>query len=97
VGGKPSTDIAAIRDTKKKKRISRTGDRDGSPMLQRTNRCAPGRPSQCEVRWAARTAAGRQRSGDIRAWAKEHGIAVRDRGRIPASVVERYQAAAKGR
>jgi hypothetical protein len=37
--------------------------------------------------------AGRQRSGDIRAWAKEHGLAVSGRGRIPASVVEQYQAA----
>ena len=45
-----------------------------------------------------RTAASRQRSGDIRAWAKDHGIAVSERGRIPASVVEQYQAAtAKGR
>ena len=40
-----------------------------------------------------RTAANRQRSGDIRAWAKEHGLAVSERGRIPAGVVEQYQAA----
>jgi len=39
-----------------------------------------------------RTAASRERSGDIRAWAKEAGIAVSDRGRIPASVVEQYEA-----
>jgi hypothetical protein len=46
----------------------------------------------------ARTAASRQRSGDIRAWAKDHGLTVSERGRIPASVVEQYQAAAaKGR
>jgi len=38
-------------------------------------------------------AANRQRSGDIRAWAKEHGLAVSERGRIPASVVEQYNAA----
>jgi hypothetical protein len=43
-----------------------------------------------------RTSSSRQRSGDIRAWAKEQGIAVSDRGRIPASVVEQYQAAARG-
>ena len=49
------------------------------------------------VRRPARTAAIRQRSGEVRAWAKEHGIAISDRGRIPASVVERYQAAAKRR
>jgi hypothetical protein len=45
------------------------------------------------ARRPGRTAAGRQRSGDIRAWAKEHGLAVSERGRIPASVVEQYQAA----
>src|SRR5215467_7420438 len=31
-----------------------------------------------------RTAASRQRSGEIRAWAKQHGLAVSERGRIPA-------------
>ena len=31
------------------------------------------------------------------AWAKEHGLAVSDRGRIPASVAEQYHAAAGGR
>jgi hypothetical protein len=35
----------------------------------------------------------RQRSGDIRAWAKERGLAVSERGRIPASVLEQYHAA----
>ena len=42
---------------------------------------------------SGRTAANRQRSGDVRAWAKEHGLAVSERGRIPASVMEQYQAA----
>lgn len=49
------------------------------------------------ARRTAPTAAGRQRSSEVRAWAKDHGIAVSDRGRIPASVVEQYQAAAKRR
>ena len=43
----------------------------------------------------ARTSAARQRSGDIRAWAKAQGIPVSDRGRIPVSVAERYQAATR--
>lgn len=47
-------------------------------------------------RRAGRTAASRERSPDIRAWAKNQGIAVSERGRIPASVVEQYQAATKG-
>jgi hypothetical protein len=40
-----------------------------------------------------RSAANRQRSGDIRAWAKEHGLAVSECGRIPVSVAEQYHAA----
>ena len=40
-----------------------------------------------------RTSASRERSGSIRAWAKEAGITVSERGRIPANVVEQYEAA----
>ena len=51
-----------------------------------------------QARSRGRTVASRQRSGDIRAWAKDHGIAVSERGRILASVVQQYQAAtAQGR
>jgi hypothetical protein len=48
----------------------------------------------------ARTAARTPRGGaavdtaKVREWAKEQGIEVKDRGRIPASVVEQYQTAA---
>jgi nucleoid-associated protein Lsr2 len=40
-----------------------------------------------------RTISSRERSSDIRAWAKDQGITVSERGRIPASVAERYDAA----
>jgi hypothetical protein len=53
-----------------------------------------GRP---QPRRPGRTTANRQRSGDIRAWAREHGLTVSERGRIPASVVEQYHAAGGGR
>jgi hypothetical protein len=43
-----------------------------------------------------RTASSRERGGDIRAWAKDQGIAVSDRGRIPASVAGQYDAATQG-
>jgi len=49
------------------------------------------------ARRPGRAAAGRQRSGDIRAWAREQGLAVSARGRIPASVAEQYHAAGGGR
>jgi nucleoid-associated protein Lsr2 len=51
------------------------------------------RAGRAPSRRPGRTAANRQRSGDIRAWAKEHGLTVSERGRIPASVVEQYNAA----
>ena len=31
---------------------------------------------------------------DVRAWAKAHGLEVKERGRIPAEVITQYQAAA---
>jgi hypothetical protein len=55
------------------------------------------RAGRAPARRAGRPAASRQRSGDIRTWAKEHGLAVSERGRIPANVLEQYHAAADGR
>lgn len=43
----------------------------------------------------ARPASVRQHSAGIRAWAKEQGIPVSDRGRIPASLIEQYEAATR--
>jgi hypothetical protein len=39
-----------------------------------------------------RTTAHRQRSAQIRAWAKQSGMDVSDRGRIPADVIAKYDA-----
>ena len=46
-----------------------------------------------QARSGGRIAASRLRSGNIPAWAKQHGLVVSERGRIPASVVEQYDAA----
>lgn len=40
-----------------------------------------------------RGASSRERSAEIRAWAKNNGIKVNERGRIPAHVIEQYEAA----
>lgn len=40
-----------------------------------------------------RTTNSRERSQEIREWAKKRGLPVNDRGRIPATVVEQYDAA----
>jgi len=42
---------------------------------------------------ATRTAGSRERSAEIREWAKSRGIKVNERGRIPANVIEQYEAA----
>jgi hypothetical protein len=46
-------------------------------------------------RRSVRTSTSRERSAGIRAWAKDKGIPVSDRGRIPASVVAQYEAATR--
>ena len=40
-----------------------------------------------------RTTGSRQETASIRSWAKDQGIQVNERGRIPASVVKEYEAA----
>jgi hypothetical protein len=70
------------------KKNARAFRRQLAPFVDHARRAARGRP-----RRPVRAGAGRARSGEIRAWAQEQGIAVSARGRIPASVMERYQAA----
>src|SRR6478672_7262914 len=58
-----------------------------APFIEHARRAGRG-----QRRRPGRTASSRERSGGIRAWAKDQGIAVSARGRIPASVVEQYEA-----
>jgi len=62
-----------------------------APYIEHARKAGRGRR-----RRPARAASSRERSGDIRAWAKDQGIAVSERGRIPASVVQQYEAATTG-
>jgi len=57
-----------------------------APFVEHAHRVAAGQ------RRPARTAASRQRSRDIRAWARQQGIELSDRGRMPASIVDQYEA-----
>jgi hypothetical protein len=54
------------------------------------------KPGRAQRRRPGRTAS-RDRSVSVRAWAKGRGIAVSARGRIPANVVEQYEAAIRTR
>lgn len=58
-----------------------------SPFVEHARRAGAGR------RRRSRAASSRERSADIRAWAKARGIKVNERGRIPATVVEEYERA----
>jgi hypothetical protein len=63
-----------------------------APFIEHARRAGRG-----QRRRSGRTASSRQHSGDVRAWAKDQGIPVSARGRIPADVVEQYEAATGGR
>ncbi len=41
----------------------------------------------------ARSGPGRERSSEIRAWAKQRGHKVSERGRIPAAIIAEYESA----
>ena len=70
------------------KRNASTFRRQMAPYVDHARKAGRG-----QRRRPARTPSSRERSGDIRAWARAQGIAVSERGRIPASVVEQYEAA----
>jgi nucleoid-associated protein Lsr2 len=59
-----------------------------APFIQHARNAGRG-----QRRRSARTSSSRERGSEIRAWAKDQGIAVSDRGRIPSSVAEQYDAA----
>jgi Lsr2 len=59
-----------------------------APFIEPARRAGRG-----QRRRPGRTVSSRERSADIRAWAKDQGITVSDRGRISASVAEQYDAA----
>jgi Lsr2 len=62
-----------------------------APFIEHARRAGRGQRRQ-----PGRTVSSRERSTDIRAWAKDQGITVSDRGRIPASVAEQYDAVIQG-
>ncbi|PRY01652.1 histone-like nucleoid-structuring protein Lsr2 [Allonocardiopsis opalescens] len=59
-----------------------------APYVEHGRKVGAARP-----RRRSRGASSRERSADIRSWAREQGIQVNDRGRIPAEVVRKYEAA----
>lgn len=67
--------------------------RDGlAPFVAHARKTSSANSSSSRRR-PGRTAAGRDQTASVRSWAKDHGIQVNERGRIPASVVKEYEAA----
>ena len=72
------------------KKNARAFRKQAAPFVEHARKAGRG-----QRRRSGRTTASRGRSSDIRAWAKDKGIPLSARGRIPASVAEQY-AATKG-
>jgi hypothetical protein len=70
------------------KKNARAFRKQVAPFIEHARRAGRGQRRQ-----SGRTQSSRRHSSDVRAWAKDQGITVSERGRIPASVVEQYEAA----
>ena len=73
------------------KKNARTFRKQLAPFIEHARKAGRG-----QRRRSGRTSSSRQHSGTVRAWAKDQGIPVSERGRIPASVVEQYESAMGG-
>lgn len=69
-----------------------------APFVERARRGGVARVADTHATVAAHStpARDRDRSAAIRAWARDEGLAVNERGRIPAKVVEAFEAAESG-
>ena len=70
------------------KKNARAFRRQVAPFIEDARRAGRGQRRQ-----PGRAQSGRRPSSEVRAWAKDQGIAVSERGRIPADVVQQYEAA----
>ncbi|MFJ9557356.1 Lsr2 family protein [Nocardiopsis sp. NPDC101807] len=62
-----------------------------NPFVE-ASRKAPSKTNRPAARRGSRNAPSRERSAEIRAWAKAAGKPVNERGRIPAAIVAEYEA-----
>jgi hypothetical protein len=63
-----------------------------APFVEKARKAGAARGVRRRAGTGVRATSDRERSADIRTWAKQHGLNVNDRGRIPANVVEAYEA-----
>lgn len=63
-----------------------------TPYVQRARKSSSSRAPRSRTS-RGRGGSSRERSAEIRSWARQQGISVNERGRIPSWIVEKYQAA----
>lgn len=63
-----------------------------APFVQHARKISGGQRTR-----AGRSSADRRASAEVRAWAKDQGIEISERGRIPANVTEQYEATRSAR
>jgi hypothetical protein len=63
-----------------------------APYVEKARKIGARRPGRSVRRVAARSTRHRDRAAQIRVWAKQHGIAVNERGRIPSRITAAYEA-----
>ncbi len=66
-----------------------------APYVEKARKAGARRSARGGTR--SRTVHNRERAADIRGWAKENGITINDRGRIPAEIVHAYESKDPGR
>jgi hypothetical protein len=65
-----------------------------APFIEKARRVGTARSA---ARRPQRSVTSREKSSDIRAWAREHGHKISERGRIPATIVAEYEQSTNGR
>jgi hypothetical protein len=61
-----------------------------TPYAEKARKTGTRRPGRSGRRMGARSTHHRDRAAQIRAWARQHGIDVNERGRIPSRIAEAY-------
>lgn len=60
------------------------------PFIEKATRVATARGGRSRGR-STSGGGGRSKAAEVRAWAKEQGIEVPDRGRVPNHIIEQYE------
>jgi hypothetical protein len=72
---------------------SSNGKRESTSSRRSRTTTNSGSSAKRRRRQSTKKATNASGNADVRAWARENGFTVKDRGRVPAAVIEAYRAA----